>query len=80
MILTDQGASGSFGCLLNSKTHLWTRILSYFEPYVANLASKFPQTTNKTPKNCLEKFEVSVKNAEFYDEFRYKKWAANNFS
>jgi len=37
--------------------------------------------TNKTlQKNCFKKFDISKKNADFYAEFKYEKWTANNFS
>jgi len=45
------------------------------------MASKFQQATNKALKKIVfKRFEISLKNAEFYAEFKHEKLTANNFS
>jgi len=49
-------------------------IFSYLTPWLPILASKFHQTNYKTfQKNCVKKFEISIKNMGFYEKFKNEK-------
>ena len=65
----------------NPKICLGNKFLLYFEPFSAQLASKFAKSAKRPPKKYFwKKSKKKSKNAEFHADFRTVEKVANKFT